>query len=377
MLTSIIAAVVILGLLILIHEAGHFFMAKKLGVRVLRFSIGYPPRILGIRRGETEYVIGATPFGGYVRMLGDEVAEEPKADELQTTFLTEVARDLVDDARVHGALGIESDTDVALLALANRLNAFSATGIIGRDLKPEEYLLLNRIRLTGSCAEARKSLGANPPDELLAAFRARAFPTQRLWKRIAIVLAGPLANVVFAPILLTIVFMYGVPSLLPVVGQLSPGLPAEQAGLRSGDRIFEVNGHPTATWVDFSDIVKSGNGSPVTLRIERTDDGRTTRQTVTIKPRQSDEKTIYGTTAKQWIIGVKGRGDEIVTRFNPLTAAYRATEASVSMTGQLAVGIASIVTGATPVREALGGPIMIAQMAGKQAHQGFASIAMF
>lgn len=76
MLTSIVAAVIILGLLILVHEAGHFVVAKRCGVRVLRFSIGYPPKLFGIRRGETEYAIGAVPFGGYVRMLGDEIGDE-------------------------------------------------------------------------------------------------------------------------------------------------------------------------------------------------------------------------------------------------------------------------------------------------------------
>ncbi len=76
MLTSIISAIIILGTLVLIHEAGHFAVAKRCGVRVLRFSIGYPPKLFGIRRGETEYAIGATPFGGYVRMLGDEIGDE-------------------------------------------------------------------------------------------------------------------------------------------------------------------------------------------------------------------------------------------------------------------------------------------------------------
>ena len=77
MITSIVAAVLILAILIIVHEAGHFLVAKRLGVRVLRFSIGYPPRLFGIRRGETDYAFGATPLGGYVRMLGDEVADEP------------------------------------------------------------------------------------------------------------------------------------------------------------------------------------------------------------------------------------------------------------------------------------------------------------
>ena len=98
MLTSIVAAVVILGVLVLVHESGHFIMAKRAGVRVLRFSIGYPPKLFSFRRGETDYQIGATPFGGYVRMLGDEIGDEHGAADVQS-YLEAVGGDLVAAAR--------------------------------------------------------------------------------------------------------------------------------------------------------------------------------------------------------------------------------------------------------------------------------------
>src|SRR6476659_10965430 len=103
MITSIVAAVVIFAILVLVHEAGHFAMAKRLGVRVIRFSIGYPPRIWGFRRGETDYSIGLTPLGGYVRMLGDEIAEEPSATTLEG-YIKEIELDLLQDARETGWL---------------------------------------------------------------------------------------------------------------------------------------------------------------------------------------------------------------------------------------------------------------------------------
>lgn len=386
MLTSIVAAVVILGLLIIVHESGHFLMAKRLGVRVLRFSIGYPPRLFGIRRGETEYVIGATPVGGYVRMLGEEVGEEPKSDELHT-FLVEVGRDVA--AAAKGGIGKTGPRTLPANTQAPSAGASASNpedtilealafdqGAVGRPLKVEETLLLNRIRISHRAEEARKSLQANPPEELLAAFRSRAFPNQPLWKRFAIVLAGPASNILFAPILLAIVFMYGVPVLLPVVGQAKAGTPAAQVGLLPGDKILSVNGKPTATWNDFSDAVKSSGGVPLTLEIDRSQGGAGSPVIVRITPQQEEQKSIYG-SVKGWIIGVTPRGDEITRRFNPASAFYRATVATGSMTVQLVVGIASIVSGATPVREALGGPIMIAQMAGREAHQGFASVAMF
>src|SRR5580692_13144571 len=103
MITSIVAAVVIFATLVLVHEAGHFAMAKRLGVRVIRFSIGYPPRVWGFRRGETDYSIGATPLGGYVRMLGDEVGEEPSIETLKT-YLKEIELDVIGAAQSSGWL---------------------------------------------------------------------------------------------------------------------------------------------------------------------------------------------------------------------------------------------------------------------------------
>ena len=96
MLTSIISAVVILGTLVLIHEAGHFAVAKRCGVRVLRFSIGYPPNFLASAAVKPNTLSG-DPLGGYVRMLGDEIGDELGSSDI-AVYLTEVARDLVQAA---------------------------------------------------------------------------------------------------------------------------------------------------------------------------------------------------------------------------------------------------------------------------------------
>ncbi len=379
MITSILYAALVFAVLVIVHEAGHFAMAKKVGVRVLRFSIGYPPKLFGFRRGETEYSVGATPFGGYVRMLGDEVGEEPKPEEL-TMYLHEVGLDLIAAARERGSVQVGSGFDNDLRAIAERLTesgAGAAQTVLGREIKPDEALLINEVRSHPKVDDAIKSLAERPPASLVEAYCKRAFPTQSLGKRVLIVLAGPVANIVFAPILLALVFMTGVPQLLPVVGKTTPDLPAAKAGLRTGDKILAVNGQPMETWADFSRTVKAGDGSPVTLDIVRTENGPQVRNKIIIKPTRLDQKTIYGTNATTWVIGVQPRGDEITKRYGPLGAVKEAGETSVEMTVQMVVGIASIFSGSTPVRDALGGPIMIAQMAGKEAHAGLANLAMF
>src|SRR5580704_12936097 len=378
MIPSILYAALVFAVLVVVHEAGHFAMAKKVGVRVLRFSVCYPPKIFGFRRGETDYSIGATPFGGYVRMLGDEVGEKPTPDEIKL-YLHEIGLDLITAAREHGAVLDGSDFDNQLRALAERLSqsgAGVAQTVLGRELKPDEALLLNEVRRHPKVDDAIKELADHPPRVLVEAYCSRAFPTQSLGKRILIVLAGPLSNIIFAPLLLTLVFMYGVPQLLPVVGKTTKDLPAAKAGLQVGDRILTVNGQPMETWADFSKTVKAGDGSPVKLEIERKN-GTPAHTTIVIKPTRLDQKTIYGTNATTWVIGVQPNGDETTKRYGPIGAVKEACETSVEMTVQMVVGIASIFAGSTPVKDALGGPIMIAQMAGQEAHRGFANLAMF
>jgi regulator of sigma E protease len=406
MIPSILYAALVFAVLVVVHEAGHFAMAKKVGVRVLRFSIGYPPKVLGFRRGETEYSVGATPFGGYVRMLGDEVGEKPTPDEIKL-YLHEIGLDLIGAAREHGTVLAGSDFDDNLRVVGDRLSTAPGLGsaaiavpvqsgnaalaasvpeplrapalalgpvtVIGRELKPDEALLLNEVRGQPKVDDAIKTLAEHPPTVLVEQYCKRAFPTQSLGKRVLIVLAGPLSNIIFAPLLLTFVFMYGVPQLLPVVGKTTKDLPAAKAGLQIGDKILSVNGQPMETWADFSKTVKAGDGSPVKLEIDR----NSAHSTIVITPTRLDQKTIYGTTATTWVIGVQPNGDETTKRYGPIGAVKEACETSVEMTVQMVVGIASIFTGSTPVREALGGPIMIAQMAGQEAHRGIANLAMF
>jgi regulator of sigma E protease len=403
MLTAIVSAVIILGTLVLIHEAGHFVVAKRCGVRVLRFSIGYPPKLFGIRRGETEYVIGGTPFGGYVRMMGDEIGDELGASDVQV-FLTEVSRDLLEAAAK--AVAVEPELRAVVEAQSERRLAvghdvpapdtevkpdglFALTQALGRSPDPERMLrrilgrvpreeerdLLDEVQRRGNSDEGIKFLTEHPTPALKRQIEKRSFPTQSLAKRFAIVLAGPAANIVLAPLLLAVVFMYGVPRLLPVVGQLQKNMPAAKAGLREGDHIISINGEHVQNWEDLSAIVKKSGGAPLKIVLERPVKGGTEPDTLTITPvRVTEPDSVAG---PQWVIGVLPRGDNIVHRENPFIALPHAVLETANMTGMLVVGIAKIVSGATPVRQALGGPIMIAQMAGREARQGLASVLMF
>jgi regulator of sigma E protease len=386
MLTSIISAVIILGTLVLIHEAGHFVVAKRCGVRVLRFSIGYPPKIFGIRRGETEYAIGATPFGGYVRMLGDEIGDELGPSDVQI-FLNEVGQDLVQAALEAGARepelkGVAEAGDDRLLVLAQAL-AHSADRegllrrMLGRKPREEELDLLDEVQRSGESARAIKELSDHRTPALTRQIEKHSFPTQSLAKRFLIVLAGPAANIALAPLLLAIVFMYGVPTLLPVVGKVQKGMPAAKAGLQQGDRIVSIDDRPVNSWDDLSVSVKGSGGASLKIEIKRPAGKSSELETITMTPVRTPEPNSFGESTRQWVIGVLPNGESTIHRENPFIAVPHGVLETGRMCGMLAMGIVKIFTGSTPVRQALGGPIMIAQLAGREARQGLANVLMF
>lgn len=411
MITSIVSAVIIFAILIIVHEAGHFAMAKRSGVRVLRFSVGYPPKLFGIRRGETEYAIGATPLGGYVRMLGDEVSEEPTAETLEG-YLRELHSDLVEAARRHGAAAeLGAERDQALLRLAhrfapagggNRPSAASAAAasanapalavepaphplpaagveeIIGRQVRPDEALLLDEVERRGAVDEAIKSMVERRPPALMECYRAQAFPTQSLWRRTKIVAAGPFANILFAPILMAGIYIYGVPYVKPIIGSVKQGMPAYAAGLRVGDEVLAVDGRKIESWADLSDAVRSSGGARLKFELARpAAGGAPSKLSIQVAPVRQKEETIYGTKAPVWIVGVTPRGDEGTLHYGPLRAIGASVKATASLSYTMAVGIMMVINGSTPAREALGGPIMIAKMAGKEAHRGLVDLAGF
>jgi regulator of sigma E protease len=270
---------VALGILIFVHELGHFGVAKRVGVRVLRFSIGFGPILLSRRRGETEYALSALPLGGYVKMLGEDDEGDPEAV-------------------------------------------------------------------------------ADP---------ARAFHQQPLGRRAAIVFAGPAMNFLFAFLAYALLFLaVGVerPSNTTRIGGVSPGLPAEQAGLRAADRILAVGDRPVETWEALSEAVRASGGARLVLRVER--DGAVFVAEVT--PTLQDTRTIFGESAGQvYRIGIEASHEW--ERMGPVRAVGMAAEQTAFATATVLKGIGLMATGRVPLRE-LGGPIAIARAAGQQARAG-------
>ncbi len=196
MLTTLLAFLVALGVLVTFHEFGHYWVARRLGVKVVRFSIGFGKPLVTWRRGETEWALAPIPLGGYVKML-------------------------------------DTREDVAVL--------------------PEE--------------------------------RARAFDLQPVWHRIAIVAAGPVANMLLAVVLTWLTLLNGVEGIRPVIGMVAPDTPAAMAGLRAGQSVVSINGEAVEDWQQLRLQLVDGmtdRGSPLVVGVS---DGGVERK-VSIPPAQ-------------------------------------------------------------------------------------------
>ena len=202
---SVLYFLLLVGVLVVIHELGHFAAAKLLDVKVLRFSFGYGRPLVRVKLRETEYQIAIFPFGGYVRILGIEGETTAKAQD--------------------GAS--------------------------------------QRTLASGADAGPRWSDPAN------AGERGRSFASRPLWQRLVIVFAGPAANLLL-PIIIYFAFYAG-HTMLPsaVIGDVFDGGVADRAGLSSGDRVLEIDGHPMRYFEDIEDLVKPSASKEIHLRISR------------------------------------------------------------------------------------------------------------
>lgn len=280
----VLSFAVVLGILIFVHEFGHFIVARRLGVGVTKFSFGFGPKIAGFRRGETEYLLSAVPLGGYVKLVG------------------------------------ESEGD------------------------------------------------AVPPG-----LEERSFTRKPLAVKAAVVLAGPAGNLVFAVLVFWALFLGGVPQITPTIGDVLPDSPAKAAGLAKGDYVARVGGREVETWEELAAAIrKGGAGRPLVLTVRRGG----TEFAVTVTPEIREGRNVFGEKVQEPKIGIVA-GQQVVRKaLGPGRALLRSFEETGRLVRLTAVTVVKLVMRILP-SETLGGPILIAQMAGDQARQGFSPFVYF
>ena len=308
---SVLIAIVGLAFLVLIHEAGHFFTALAVGMRPRRFYVGFPPALVKTTRNGIEYGIGAIPLGGYVKIPGMHRPAPPDLDSYFGPALME---------------------DPALVGPVERMKRLIGEGNFAearRDGLASLDIALAKAKLSGSAARSARR-GRN---ELADALGGDSYWRQRTWKRVAVIAAGPATNIVFAIVILALVYMLGVPNGASTrVQKVSPNSPAAHAGLRHGDRIVAVNQQPTKDFKQVSKAIKSTKGKTVIVSVVRRGNY------VELPPEKTVLRNGY------YIYGFTPAGI-VYKRYDPATALGYAASDTWDVTKGIASSLAEIVKG--------------------------------
>jgi regulator of sigma E protease len=285
-------ALVIAGLLflILIHELGHFLVAKAVGAKATKFYVGFPPPLIRKQRGETEYGVGTIPLGGYVRIVG---MTRPQSSDLWRI------NDAVEEAAPRRDVDAPDRFGTAVADLRSRVDRQDLDGVAPAAraallaLEEERDLLDPK-----TAAEARKDL-----DRLAEEADPRAYWRLDVWRRVAIIAAGPAANLLAAIIILTLYFAHGTPvvDISSRVEAVNSGTPAAAAGLHTGDRIVAVDGARVEP-AEVRPAIQAANGSPLVLTVERSG------QEVVLEPTRAEK------TADGWLLGFRFDTERVGTR---------------------------------------------------------------
>jgi regulator of sigma E protease len=328
---GIITAILVLGVLVFVHELGHFLVAKFFKVGVLEFAIGFGPVLARWQGRETTYSLRAIPLGGFVRMAGD------------------------DPFTVYGE---------------------EATGSTGgaSGASPIE----------GTQEELSKEQQALIQDE------SRWFLKKSYFPRIAIVLAGPIANFLFAWVLAFGSYVsLGLPTLVdgPVtIGGIQKGLPADSAGLKSGDRVVSVDGKAVVSFKELVDLVRSSNGKSLEFSVQRPKgvpaSGQSVEtETITIPVQPVSDASpeldvLEGKNPNQtYRIGITpGMANVSYTKVGIGVAAAAAASQVVELSRQTLRVLRGLVTGLLSPTKTIGGPIEIIKQTAASADEGWMAV---
>ena len=391
MLITILATIIVLGVLIFVHELGHFAAAKLVDIEVPRFSIGLGPKMIGFRRGETEYVISWLPLGGYVKMAGMEEMEAIEGGPNKKPAVTGAgtAVDLgieVEEKREAGPRDFESKSLPArtlvisagvLMNLIFAFLVFSASAAIwGVRVSPEARIGAVAEELLPEGAEELAQL---PPGTRISGVgRETVNDFHDLNIAIAKVAPGDLefrfAN--HEPIIIALQAGDSVRGSLlaafepavatpATIGEVVKDSPAERGGLKARDRVVSANGQPISQWQQLVSIVERSAAKPLQLVVER--EGAQVPVTVTPEARTLHDKHTYGRVG----IGPQVSVDDALPRkrpnpFGALVEGGRQTWDVVSLTAGF---LWDLVSGGASPRN-VGGPILIGQLSGRVARAG-------
>lgn len=381
---TILATIIVLGVLIFVHELGHFVAAKAVGIEVQRFSIGLGPKITGFRRGETEYVLSAIPLGGYVKMggMGDEEATARLEGGVEEALRVPSDRDfdakpiwartLVISAGVimnmlfafgayTAAVAVWGSRELATTRVATvRMTALPAGSEALAELPRGARIVRIGDRAIEHWGDVREGFLEGEPGPATVSY---TDPVGSLSVRIPVSLAERRR--------LTAALDYW---MEPEAGAVEPGTPADRAGVEAGDRFLAVAGEEIATWWDFRDVVESRPGLRTELLILR--DGREITRVATPAAEEANDP-VTGATVVVGKIGIWPIYDEVVYKRVPIGAAVRqGAQQTWAVTLMILRFLADLVTGNVSPRS-VGSIVTIGEASGQAAAMGMDAFLRF
>lgn len=374
-MVTIVALLVVLGVLIFVHELGHFLAAKAVDIAVLRFSLGLgPPTPLAFKRGETEYCVSWIPFGGYVKMAGFE--EEGAAGTLEGPREGTPAVPL---ERTFDKKPLWARLLVMLAGVTMNM-AFAwvvYTGLTARyGIAVDPTVTVGEVRAADLPAGAEALRDLKPGDRILRIAGDSMGGWQDILERLLLADAPIRIEVAGrpAPLVVTVplrdhvarerMFRAIIPRHEPLVGEVAPGYPAADAGLRPGDRIVRIDGDTIPSWEKMVEIVSASAGRHLDVGVSRSG----SEMLLHLTPRAVAQLGDSGRTVHVGKIGI-GIAQLFVRRFGPLGSLKQGLRQCVDATGAVWFTITRLVSGRLPASE-LGGVILVGQLSGEAARLG-------
>ncbi len=366
-MVTVVSFIIALGILIFVHEFGHFIIAKRSGVGVLRFSLGFGPKILGKKIGETEYQISAFPLGGYVKIIGENPEEEVSEEDRERSFS-----------------GKSIPTRMAIVGFGPLMNVILS------------FIFLSLVALIGfkipAFMEDPPRVGWVEPDSPGQRGRIRAGDLiirindreVSNWEETKFILASnPNARlrldierdgaIVVTELVPEERGLFGAgytglqPEWPPVIKEIRKGEPADLGGLKKGDVILAIDGKETRHWIQMAMTIWENPDKILTFTVKRGQE----ILSFSIRPRAdaSTGKTIG-------LIGISNPGDIIFKQYGPLRAIVWGGRETLQLI-QRTITVLWRLLARKISHRMVGGPILIAKMAGQVARSGITDFMLF
>jgi regulator of sigma E protease len=365
---------IVLGVLVAFHELGHFLAARWVGVKVLKFSLGFGPKLFSRQVGETEYLLSTIPLGGYVKLFGENETEATTPEDRRRSFAHQGLWGKV----LIVAAGPGFNFILAYLIFAGWLSTgsplfvptFSDLSADVEALVPGSPAAAAGMEIGDQVVKVNGKVISTKTELLVAVAKSKGKPIALEVRR-----EGQTKPLTVTPRLAPgevaggeePLYTIGVEETPPLVTSVMQGMPASVAGFQAGDRVVGVEGQTIYTWAQMAAQVKEHPQKP--LRIEVLRKGQ--RVALTVTP-TTEKMTVNGQTIEVGKIGISGPGRSLIRSDNPLEAIYHGLEATWGWTELIVIGLYKMVVGDISSKN-IGGPLTIANISGEAASQGASS----